>query len=165
MLFILFSSTAASGMKRYNNELPSCEELGYVKHTTISTQALYCPFDNTYSVNIDSMYRGFVEKSQLEADYVEYLTDGKTLETFCELETRTQGEGEYARTLYRCKKCKTSAFEAGLCVEFCDVTKFPYSSRPEDLYGQVIECNDNNGTRYAYSECITVGWQTVPDVL
>ena len=155
--FVLFSLPVMADMGRYNNELPSCEELGYAKHTTTSTQALYCPFDNTYSVNIDSMYRGFVERSQLEADYAEYLTDGKTLETFCELEIRTQGEGEYARTLYRCKECKSSTFEAGLCVEFCDVTKFPYSSRPEDLYGQVIECKDNNGTRYAYSECNN-GW-------
>jgi len=151
---VLFSSLAMAQMSRFNNVLPSCEELGYVRHKEVSTQAIFCPFDNEYSVNIDNNYRGYVEKEQLEADYAAY---GKP-EDFCVLEEVVQGEGNSARTLYRCKECKTLAFEAGLCVEYCDVKKFPYSSKPEELYGQVIECKDSNGVRYAYSFCNN-GWK------
>ena len=152
---LLIFATSTQAVQRYNNALPTCEELGYAKHdVTPKSQALFCPFDNSYSVIMDSTYRGFVEKSQLDADYAAY---GKP-EDFCELETRTQGEGSSKHTLYRCKKCKTLTYEAGLCVEFCDVKKFPYSSRPEDLYGTVIECHDNNGSRYAYTSCNN-GWK------
>ena len=155
VLGLLAVVSPAQALQRYNNTLPTCEELGYTKHSvTPSSQALFCPFDNSYSVIIDSTYRGFVEKSQLDADYAAY---GKP-EDFCELETRTQGEGNSKRTLYRCKRCKTLTYEAGLCVEFCDVKKFPYSTRPEDLYGTVIECRDNNGSRYAYTSCNN-GWK------
>ena len=155
VLGLLAVASSAQAVQRYNNALPTCEELGYAKHdVTPKSQALFCPFDNSYSVIMDSTYRGFVEKSQLDADYAAY---GKP-EDFCELETRTQGEGSSKHTLYRCKKCKTLTYEAGLCVEFCDVKKFPYSSRPEDLYGTVIECRDNNGSRYAYTSCNN-GWK------
>ena len=155
VLGLLAVASPAQALQRYNNILPTCEELGYTKHSvTPSSQALFCPFDNSYSVIMDSTYRGFVEKSQLDADYAAY---GKP-EDFCELETRTQGEGNSKRTLYRCKRCKTLTYEAGLCVEFCDVKKFPYSTRPEDLYGTVIECRDNNGSRYAYTSCNN-GWK------
>ena len=155
VLVLLAVASPAQAVQRYNNALPTCEELGYAKHdVTPKSQALFCPFDNSYSVIMDSTYRGFVEKSQLDADYAAY---GKP-EDFCELETRTQGEGSSKHTLYRCKKCKTLTYEAGLCVEFCDVKKFPYSSRPEDLYGTVIECRDNNGSRYAYTSCNN-GWK------
>ncbi len=155
VLGLLAVASSAQAVQRYNNALPTCEELGYAKHdVTPKSQALFCPFDNSYSVIMDSTYRGFVEKSQLDADYAAY---GKP-EDFCELETRTQGEGSSKHTLYRCKKCKTLTYEAGLCVEFCDVKKFPYSTRPEDLYGTVIECRDNNGSRYAYTSCNN-GWK------
>ena len=119
---VLFSSLAMAQMSRFNNVLPSCEELGYVRHKEVSTQAIFCPFDNEYSVNIDNNYRGYVEKEQLEADYAAY---GKP-EDFCVLEEVVQGEGNSARTLYRCKECKTLAFEAGLCVEYCDVKNLKY---------------------------------------
>ena len=155
VLGLLAVASPAQAVQRYNNALPTCEELGYAKHdVTPKSQALFCPFDNSYSVIMDSTYRGFIEKSQLDADYAAY---GKP-EDFCELETRTQGEGSSKHTLYRCKKCKTLTYEAGLCVEFCDVKKFPYSTRPEDLYGTVIECRDNNGSRYAYTSCNN-GWK------
>ena len=153
IMSFVYPATGAQ-MSRYNNDLPSCLALGYAVHDETCAAPLYCPFDTAYSICVDKNCRGFVEKSVLDADYATYGAP----EDLCELETCVVGAGTtQARTLYRCRQCKTSAFEAGLCVDYCDRTKFPYSQRPEDLYGQVIQCTDNNGTFYAYASCNN-GW-------
>lgn len=136
-----------AGAARYNNTLPSCESLGYVKYTSSCVQPVFCPFDTLYAACVSERCRGFVSKEEFDAE------NGDR----CEVETCIKGEGNDTRTLYRCKECR-GAFQAGRCLTECNIADFPYSSPPPDLYGTYLSCKDTTGTHYGYTSCYN-GWE------
>ena len=157
-----------------------CESLGYTvdfdECLAQKAMPLLCPF---YSVNnkkvacIINSCRGYPLK---ESDFSQMMSDGQPLSahidgTFVPEQTESAaalgcraGWEKSGGTLkevwyYKIKKCKDSSrFQNDKCDVGCDkVNKYPYSSHPGDLAGEVDNCVDKDGTWFGYKSC-NDGW-------
>ncbi len=157
-----------------------CESLGYTvdfdECLAQKAMPLLCPF---YSVNnkkvacIINSCRGYPLK---ESDFAQTMSDGQPLSahidgTFVPEQTESAaalgcraGWEKSGGTLkevwyYKIKKCKDSSrFQNDKCDVGCDkVNKYPYSSHPGDLAGEVDNCVDKDGTWFGYKSC-NDGW-------
>ena len=157
-----------------------CESLGYTvdfdECLAQKAMPLLCPF---YSVNnkkvacIINSCRGYPLK---ESDFSQMMSDGQPLSAhidgdFVPEQTESAaalgcraGWEKSGGTLkevwyYKIKKCKDSSrFQNDKCDVGCDkVNKYPYSSHPGDLAGEVDNCVDKDGTWFGYKSC-NDGW-------
>ncbi len=157
-----------------------CESLGYTvdfdECLAQKAMPLLCPF---YSVNnkkvacIINSCRGYPLK---ESDFAQTMSDGQPLSAhidgdFVPEQTESAaalgcraGWEKSGGTLkevwyYKIKKCKDSSrFQNDKCDVGCDkVNKYPYSSHPGDLAGEVDNCVDKDGTWFGYKSC-NDGW-------